>query len=255
MCSRSDTGPVFLWWSAGNDWSGANNNWQPIGGIFPMGAPVSAVARTPDNLDLFVVGNNGGVYTSWWPASFTFVPSSPSSGNDWSGVNNNWRLIGGIFPVGAPVTAVARTPDNLDLFVVGNDGVVYTSWWPTGNDWSGVNNDWRPIGGFFPVGAPVSAVARTPDNLDLFVVGNNGGVYTSSWSAGSDWSGVSNNWLLIGGIFPVGAPVSPCALRVGFTVRVTSWPSAVRNSKCPDRLRISVEMCGCLMPRILLTGA
>src|SRR3954447_18612695 len=124
--------------------------------------------------------------------------------NDWSGVNNNWRLLGGIFPVGAPVSVVARNPDQLDLFVVGNDGRVYTSWWSAGRDWSGLNNNWRNIGGVFPVGGPVSAVARKPNQLDLFVVGNNGGVYTSWWSAGHDWSGLNNNWRLIGGIFRVG---------------------------------------------------
>ncbi|EPY04470.1 hypothetical protein PAALTS15_25004, partial [Paenibacillus alvei TS-15] len=59
-----------------------------LGGIFPMGAPVSAVARTPNNLDLFLVGNGGRVYTSWW-----------SAGSDWSGINDNWRSLGGIFPI------------------------------------------------------------------------------------------------------------------------------------------------------------
>ncbi|MGM2743187.1 hypothetical protein ACS2QV_30435, partial [Bacillus cereus group sp. Bce013] len=97
------------------------------------------------------------------------------------------------------MSAVARTQNNLDLFVVGNDGRVYTSWWQAGSDWSGINNNWRSIGGFFPVGAPVSAVARTPNILDLFVVGNDGRVYTSWWQAGSDWSGINNNWRSIGG--------------------------------------------------------
>ncbi|WP_230387366.1 matrixin family metalloprotease [Bacillus cereus] len=188
------------WWQAGSDWSGINNNWRSIGGFFPVGAPVSAVARTQNNLDLFVVGNDGRVYTSWWQA-----------GSDWSGINNNWRSIGGFFPVGAPVSAVARTPNILDLFVVGNDGRVYTSWWQAGSDWSGINNNWRSIGGFFPVGTPVSAVARTQNNLDLFVLGNDGRVYTSWWQAGSDWSGINNNWRSIGGFFPVGAPVSAVA--------------------------------------------
>ncbi|MGM2704327.1 matrixin family metalloprotease, partial [Bacillus cereus group sp. Bce036] len=40
-------------------------------------------------------------------------------------------------------TAIARTQNNLDLFVVGNDGRVYTSWWQAGSDWSGINNNWR----------------------------------------------------------------------------------------------------------------
>jgi hypothetical protein len=154
-----------------NDWSGIYDNWRSIGGFFPNGAPVSAVSRYPGNLDLFVIGNDGRVYTSWW-----------TEGQDWSGVNDNWRPIGGFFPPGARVAAVARTPNNLDLFICGNDGRVYTSWWYAGADWSGVNDNWRPIGGFFPNGAPVGAVARTPNNLDLFICGNDGRVYTSWWS-------------------------------------------------------------------------
>ena len=171
------------WWNAGADWPAIDIGWRPIGGFFPKGAPVSAVARTPGNLDLFVTGNDGVVYTSWW-----------SQGHDWSGVGNRWRPIGGVFPAGAPVSAVARTPGNLDLFVTGNDGVVYTSWWSHGHDWSGVNNTWRNIGGVFPAANPVAAVARGPGNLDLFVVGHDGRVYTSWWSAGHDWSGLGNNW-------------------------------------------------------------
>jgi hypothetical protein len=188
------------WWYAGSDWSGINDNWRSLGGFFPPGAPVSAVARTPDILDLFVVGNDGRVYTSWWHV-----------GSDWSGINDNWRSLGGFFPPGAPVSATTRNPNNLDLFVVGNDGRVYTSWWYAGSDWSGINDNWRSLGGFFPVGAPVSAVARTPDNLDLFIVGNDGRVYTSWWYAGSDWSGINDNWRSLGGFFPVGAPVSAVA--------------------------------------------
>jgi hypothetical protein len=188
------------WWDTGADWSGVANNWKPIGGFFPEGAPVTATARRPDVIDLFVVGNDGVVYTSWWAA-----------GKEWSGVANNWRPIGGFFPKGARVSAVARTDDSLDLFVVGNDGVVYTSWWSAGQEWSGVANNWRPIGGFFQVGAPVTAVARTPNNLDLFVVGNDGVVYTSWWSAGQEWSGVANNWRPIGGFFPTLAPVAAVA--------------------------------------------
>ena len=137
---------------------GINDNWRSIGGVFPAGAPVSAVARQPDHLDLFICGNDGRVYTSWWHA-----------GTEWSGINDNWRSIGGVFPAGAPVSVVARHPDHLDLFITGNDGRVYTSWWHAGTEWSGINDNWRSIGGVFPAGAPVSAVARQPDHLDLFI--------------------------------------------------------------------------------------
>ncbi|MGH6900015.1 MAG: hypothetical protein ACREJ5_26270, partial [Geminicoccaceae bacterium] len=66
----------------------------------------------------FITGNDGRVYTSWWFA-----------GADWSGINDNWRSIGGVFPPGAPLGAVARNPGQLDVFITGNDGRVYTSWW------------------------------------------------------------------------------------------------------------------------------
>jgi hypothetical protein len=101
------------------------------------------------------------------------------------------------------LSAVARMPEQLDLFVTGNDGRVYTSWWSLGHQWSGINNNWEPIGGTFPAGAPVSAVARMPEQLDVFIVGNDGRVYTSWWSLGHQWSGINNNWVSIGGFFPV----------------------------------------------------
>ena len=49
------------------------------------------------------------------------------------------------------IPAVVRMSNHLDLFVVGNDGRVYTSWWHEGQEWSGINDNWRAIGGFFPV--------------------------------------------------------------------------------------------------------
>ncbi|MCZ2404222.1 hypothetical protein IV498_13795 [Paenarthrobacter sp. Z7-10] len=192
------------WWYEGGDWSGINDNWRSLGGFFPAGAPVAAVARSSNNLDLFITGNDGRVYTSWWYA-----------GADWSGVNDNWRSLGGIFPAGAPVAVTSRSAGNLDLFITGNDGRVYTSWWYDGADWSGVNDNWRSLGGFFPAGAPVAGVARSSNNLDLFITGNDGRVYTSWWYAGADWSGVNDNWRSLGGFFPPGAPVAVTSRSAG----------------------------------------
>ncbi|MFD6389084.1 M12 family metallopeptidase [Nocardia sp. NPDC060259] len=192
------------WWQQGSDWSGIGDRWRNIGGVFPPNAPVASVARTSNILDLFITGNDGRVYTSWWQA-----------GSDWSGIGDRWRNIGGVFPAGAPVTVVARTSSILDLFITGNDGCVYTSWWQAGSDWSGIGDRWRNIGGVFPPGAPVAAVARTSTNLDLFITGNDGRVYTSWWQAGSDWSGIGNRWRNIGGVFPVGGPVAAVARSAG----------------------------------------
>jgi hypothetical protein len=188
------------WWTAGSEWSGISDNWRDIGGVFPVGSRVAAVVRNPNQLDLFITGGDGHVYTSWW-----------TSGSDWSGLNDRWRDIGGVFPAGAPLAVVSRNPNQLDVFVVGNQGDVYTSWWTAGSDWSGLNDRWRDIGGVFPAGAPLAAVARNSNELDVFVVGNQGDVYTSWWIAGSDWSGLNNRWRDIGGVFPAGAPLAAVA--------------------------------------------
>ncbi|HEX6472584.1 MAG TPA: hypothetical protein VF069_26065 [Streptosporangiaceae bacterium] len=183
-------------WTEGMEWNGLGG-WFDIGGVFPAGAPVSAVSRAPDHLDLFVIGNDGRVYTSAW-----------TEGMGWNGLGG-WFDIGGVFPVGAPVSVVSRAPNHLDLFVTGNDGRVYTSAWTEGGQWTGLNG-WFNIGGVFPVGTPVSAVSRAPNHLDLFVIGNDGHVYTSAWTEGMEWNGL-RGWFDIGGVFPAANPTPAVA--------------------------------------------
>jgi len=211
------------WWYRGQEWSGLTGNWQDIGGVFPAAAPISAVTRTPKNMDLFVIGNDGRVYNSWW-----------YEGAKWSGVNSRWRNIGGDFRPHGQVTAISRGPDVIDLFAMGNDGCVYTAWWYAGQDWSGLTpgtswggsdiggsgssggvNHWRNIGGYFPPGATITVVARSPRNIDLFVVGNDHQVYTSWWWEGQDWSGLGNRWRSLGGDFPLGAHVTATTRSAG----------------------------------------
>jgi hypothetical protein len=116
------------WWTNGSDWTGLKG-WRDIGFQFPAGNTVTAVSRNPNQIDLFAIAGNGHVYTSWW-----------TNGGDWSGLKG-WRDIGGVFPAGAAVSAVSRNPNQIDLFVVHGDGVVYTTWWTAGADWV----PWHPV--------------------------------------------------------------------------------------------------------------
>ena len=121
---------------------------------------------------------------------------------------------------------VARAPDHLDLFVIGNDGRVYTSWWHAGTDWSGINDNWRSIGGFFPPGAPVASVARHPDHLDLFIRGNDDQIWSEWWHAGSEWSGINDNWFFV-----------PPSIRLGFNMEAqqqTNWCWAAVSKSVAD---------------------
>jgi len=183
-------------WEAGCDWSGIERGWSAIGGLFPPGSPVSAVARHPERLDLFVTGANGRVYTSSWEGS--------PRARLWGG----WTSIGGRFPAGAPIGAVARAAGRMDLFATGSDGLVYTSAWSADSPWSDAETSWTAIGGFFSAGAPVTAVAPTPHRIELYITGQDGRVFTSSWQEGSRWSGRKDDWSAVGGGFFAGSPVS-----------------------------------------------
>jgi hypothetical protein len=74
---------------------------------------VTALSPSPGQIDLFICGSDGGVYTS----------QSTNGGQTWI----EWAHIGGVFSPGAPVTALSPSSGQIDLFICGSDGGVYTS--------------------------------------------------------------------------------------------------------------------------------
>jgi len=152
------------------------HGWWPLkGGRAAPGAPVTAVSRSADKLDVFVVGTDGRVWTAAWEPAFT----------DWW---HGWWPIGTIrVPQGAPVHVVSRSSDKLDIFVTDSNGRVMTAAWePAFTDWW--HGWWELNGGRAAPGAPVTAVSRATDKLDAFVIGNDGRVWTAAWEPGfTDW--------------------------------------------------------------------
>ena len=159
--------PAFTdWW---HGW------WQLNGGIAAPGAHVTVVSRNTDKLDVFVVGTDGRVYTAAWEPGFT----------DWW---HGWWPIGDIrVPQGAPIHAVSRSADKLDIFVTDVNGVILTAAWePAFTDWW--HGWWELNGGRAAPGTPVTAVSRSTDKLDVFVVGNDGRIWTAAWEPTfTDW--------------------------------------------------------------------
>ena len=144
------------------------------------GSPVSVASRGANNLDVFVVGKDGGIYTAAW---------GPQTDSTWKGW---WRISDLEAKPGSSVSVTSRGADWLDIFVVGNDGGIYTaSWNPAFEDgWHG----WWRIGDIaVDPGSPVSVVSRSADKLDVFVTGSDGGIYTAAWEPGFDdgWHGWS----------------------------------------------------------------
>jgi len=187
-----DGGVGTAWW----DQNINNGQWNPPFPIAPPGAAVAGaiacVARNQNHLDVFWVGPDGAVGTAWWDQNIN---------------NGRWNPPFPITPPGAAVAGgiacVARTPNHLDVFWIGPDGAVGTVWWD-----QNINNAlWNAPFPITPPGAAASGaigtVARTPNHLDVFWVGPDGGV-GSNW-----WDQNANNglWNTPFGIAPPGSAV------------------------------------------------
>ena len=102
-----------------------------------------------------------------------------------SGPAANGMAIGSPFPARPSLIASIsksrpfRAPNNLDLFVIGNDNRVWTTFW-AGN-W---NSDFFPLPGkmvFDHQHQQIAAVSRGANNLDLFAFGVGGHAWQDSW--------------------------------------------------------------------------
>ncbi|CAN7626301.1 hypothetical protein LJR225_004806 [Phenylobacterium sp. LjRoot225] len=169
-----------VWTTYWNDQVGWNPDWFPLPGqaVFDRERQqIAAVSRAPGALDLFVIGNDNHVWTTYW--------------NDQVGWSADWFPLPGqaVFDrERQQVAAVSRAPGNLDLFVIGNDNHVWTTYW---NDQVGWSADWFPLPGqavFDRECQQVAAVSRASGNLDPFVIGNDSHVWTTYWNDQVGWS-------------------------------------------------------------------
>jgi hypothetical protein len=186
----TDGGAYTCAWAPGQGWLG----WWRIGtAVFPQGAMINAVSRSLDHLDIFATDSSGRVLTAAWEPGFT---------DGWHGW---WQINGGLAQPGAPVTAVSRSADKLDVFVTGTDGGCYTAAWEPGftDGWHGW---WRVGTAAFPQGTYIGSVSRSADHLDIFGTDVNGTTLTAAWEPGftDGWHGW---WQILGGRAQPGAPI------------------------------------------------
>ena len=223
-------GALWVWWEAGNGpWTDGTSGRRGPAAITPPklappDAKLVAAKQTENQLDAFVVGNDGAVSVSWvagigsWagPAHITpagFAPPSSAlavanqtssqldtfvAGSDgavsvsWVVGTGNWAgpahiTPPGFAPPGAGVAAAQQTENQLDAFTIGSDGAVSVSWVVGTSSWAGPARVTPP--GFAPSGAGVAAAPQTANQLDVFVVGNDGAV-SVSWVGGiGAWAG------------------------------------------------------------------
>ena len=185
--------------------------WHPwfnvSGGRAALRSPITAIARNPNHLDLFVTGTDGRIYSTWWDVASGWANWFNVSGGRGRArladhcdraqsqppgpVRHRHRrahlldLVGRRERMGQLVqrlrrrgrAGVARStrsraiPNHLDLFVTGTDGRIYSTWWDAASGWA---NWFNVSGGAAALGSPITAIARNPNHLDLFVTGTDG---------------------------------------------------------------------------------
>ena len=153
-----------------------NPDWFPLPGqaVFDRDRQrIAAVSRAPGNLDLFVIGFDNKVWTTFWP----------NAQGHWNG---DWFPLPGqaVFDRDRQqIAAVSRAPGNLDLFVIGFDNHVWTTFWSDATGW---NADWFPLPGqavFDHEKQQIAAVSRAQGNLDTFVIGFDNKAWTTFWGS------------------------------------------------------------------------
>lgn len=166
--------------------------------------PVTLISCVTDRIDAFVVGMDGGVYSSAW----------------WSGATawTSWKRVGTlqVAPC-APITAVSTKSGVIDLFAVDASGRIFNTWsHPVGIQrayfW-----DWTELPASIPLRttlhAPLSFVNVGGILYLLLVVGLDGRVYMNvNVKATGQWFGWfkvgPNDGLLAPGVAaPPGAPI------------------------------------------------
>lgn len=141
-------------------------------------AVVSALGRLPHYRDLFVQGaTDGGMYTTYCNFDPNNLDATQETWNPWTRIDN--QFVPGGF---GGVSAVSRNPSQIDLFCLGTENGVWSTWW---NPTAGWQNWYRIDSGFqvFSSITRVASIARTPSHIDLFVVRDDGGIYSTFWDA------------------------------------------------------------------------
>src|SRR5439155_644725 len=134
------------------------------------GSPVAAVSRNPDHVDVFWIGPDGAVGSTWWDRNGPGPWATPFPITR-HGAASDGRLD----------ATGSDEPHHGNVFWIGPDGAVGSTWWD--------RNGPGPWATPFPItppgaardGSPVAAVSRNPDHVDVFWIGPDGAVGSTWW--------------------------------------------------------------------------
>jgi hypothetical protein len=221
----SNDGTVWdIWKMQNGPWQPAIALTEP--NFAPAGAAISAVVQPRnDQIEVFVIDRNGALRDMWkehngpWQPAITLsrdgfaregqALSAVYYPNDehievftvtrdgtvqvvWKAQNGRWQPPGALTdpnfaPTGAPLSAVYYpNGEALEVFVVGNDGILRGLWKTKGTDWRHDVTLTAP--GFFSPRAPVAAVYQPRnDQLEVFAVAKDGAIWDHWKAKGINW--------------------------------------------------------------------
>ena len=155
--------------------------------LAPPGASIAVAKQSANQLDAFFVGNDGAVHVTW-----------VIGGGRWTdGAAGNQGPVpitpAGLAPKGACVTAAAQNGQQLDVFVVANDGAIYVTWVVGGGHWTdGTPGNPSPARvtpqGQAKPGSCVAVLKPDPQHMNAFVTGIDGTLWLTFEANDGFWS-------------------------------------------------------------------
>jgi mRNA-degrading endonuclease toxin of MazEF toxin-antitoxin module len=163
-----------------------STHWDPAGGWQPWfqihpetvfdhrTQKLTAFSRRGDQMDLFVIGFDNAVWTTFWRE------------------DGGWRPWFQVHPetvfdhTTQRVMAASRGEDQLDLYVIGFDNAVWSTFWREDGSW----RPWfqiHPETVFDHATQTVMPISRRSDQMDLYVIGFDNAVSTTHWTEDVGW--------------------------------------------------------------------
>ena len=151
------------------EWSTAGCR-EPCWNFAPMRAHLAAARQKSNQLDVFVVRDDGAIWVTWVVGDGAWTDGQ-------NGRRHPVRVsTPDLAPPGAPLSAILQNETQLDVLVVGKGGAIWATWEVNDGGWrDGV--DGRPVPvpvstfNLAPAGAGVAAVRRASGQVDAFTVG------------------------------------------------------------------------------------
>ena len=192
---NSTLGNIYTMYKLTTDPDSPWSNWTSLGSPGGSYAGDVAIGYLPDDrMQIFICTSDGTVYTMY---KLTTDPNSAWSG--WTSLGGIGTGIDSVYFAGVSVGNL--TDGRMQIFVMGDDGNVYTKWKLTtdaSSGWSGWTNLGKPTTG---IPSPYSChigVGNLPDRrLQIFLFGTDGKIY-SMYKLTTDPDSAWSKWTSIG---------------------------------------------------------